>query len=94
MTAYYVHVLPGQNYELTMAGVYSWYVLCMPIYFYFIYYSNFITIMSNICDRTDNSTCIYYYFFGKIYEIMYCVRDCIDRCLYIHPSGVSYFFAY
>ena len=26
-----------------------------------VYYSNCIPIMSNICDRTDTSTCIYYF---------------------------------
>ena len=56
----------------------------------FAYYSNCIAILSNICDRTDTSTCTYY---GKKYQIIYCVRGCLDRCLYIHPSGVSYYFA-
>ena len=49
--------------------------------------------MSNICDRTDTCTCTYY-FMVKYYEIMYCVRGCIDRCLDIHPSSVLYYFAY
>ena len=57
-----------------MAGFYIYYVLCMPYLYLLIhclgvctyvcvlmcvYYSNCITIMSNICDSTDTSTCTY-----------------------------------
>ena len=59
-----------------MADIYIWYALCMPFCTYSYtdrriyicicvlmcaYYSNYIAIMSNICDRTDTST--YTYFF-------------------------------
>ena len=49
--------------------------------------------MTNICDILILVAYMYLLFYGKVYQIMYCVRGCIDRCLYNHASGVLYYFA-
>ena len=46
-----------------MTGFYIYYVLCMPtdtlLRRMCVYYSNCITIMSDICDSIDTGTCTY-----------------------------------
>ena len=46
------------------------------------YYSNCITIMSNICDSTDTSTCTYLYFMVN-YLRLYIVCLVGDACIII-----------
>ena len=67
-----------------MSDVYTRYVLCMPIYtylcvlMYYVYYSNYIVIMSKVCDVLIQVHVAYMYLlcYGEIYQIMYCVRGC------------------
>ena len=48
--AVYLHVLSGLNYDhiLTMADIYNWYVLCMPIYTYLYTAKAYITIYTYV----------------------------------------------